>query len=377
MFLLTILGILSLGAWIFLAFFHSSFWMLLFPEPVSMPTETPSVDIIVPMRNEALMLPKTLPSLLKQDYQGSWRIILVDDDSTDHSAEIAESIAKDLNKSDKITILKAPPLKHEWLGKVAAMDFGVQHSDAELILFTDADIYHKKNSLADLVAGAEDRKIDLLSRMSRLNNASTPENLLIPAFVFFFSLLYPFRQVNNPYSKIAAAAGGTMLIRRVVLESIGGLEVIKSKIIDDCSLAKVVKDNGFQIELTLTNDIISVRPYNSIHSLSTMISRTAYTQLEYSPINLAKVVIAMFLLFIVPAFLLAFGVMSKFLLLLSILIVLCMSFLYAPMVQFYYLPLFWVLSLPFAAFIYMVATIDSARLYVKGKGGQWKDRFQA
>ncbi|MCL2474108.1 MAG: glycosyltransferase [Alphaproteobacteria bacterium] len=374
---LAILGILSLCAWIYLFRFHNSFWLLLFPEKVSVPTYTPSVDIIVPMRNEAAMLHKTLPALLKQNYSGDWNIILVDDNSTDQSSGVAESIKKNLDKSNKITILKAPPLKAEWLGKVAAMDFGVQNSSSELILFTDADIYHTENSLTDLVAGAEDRKIDLLSRMAKLNSTNTAEKLLIPAFVFFFSLLYPFRQVNNSYSKIAAAAGGTMLIRRVILETIGGLEVIKSEIIDDCALAKAVKNNGFKIELALTNDIVSIRPYANIDSVSKMIARTAYTQLEYSPFNLVKTILAMSLLFLVPLVLLAFGVISNFMLVLGILIMLAMSILYAPMVQFYYLPIPWVLSLPFAAFIYMAATIDSARLYTKGKGGQWKDRFQA
>jgi hopene-associated glycosyltransferase HpnB len=244
-------GCVAFLAWIYLALGHGSFWSLLLPEDSLLPAQLPTVDIIIPARDEAGALPYTLPSLLMQDYQGEWRVIVVDDHSIDGTAEVAHTVAA-LVKTDRLTVIQAPDLPRGWSGKVAAMHAAASQSKADLLLFTDADIRHAPGSLRHLVSRAEARKIDLVSRMAKLNCVSFAEKLLIPPFIFFFAKLYPFRRANNPASRIAAAAGGAMLIRRSMLDKIGGLTSIGSALIDDCGLAKMVKQAGGRTELTLT-----------------------------------------------------------------------------------------------------------------------------
>lgn len=373
--LLSFLGFLSLGAWGYLALAHGLFWRPLLREGDSGPAALPSVDIIVPARDEAEALPVTLPSLLAQDYPGGWRVILVDDHSSDGTEALARKIAADRGGSDRLQVVSAPDLADGWRGKVAAMNVGVTHSQAEMILFTDADIRHGEHSLRHLVARAEAGKLDLVSRMVMLNCTSFAEKLLIPAFVFFFGMLYPFRRANHPKSSVAAAAGGTMLVRRAMLDKIGGMACIKSALIDDCSLARAIKNAGGRIELALTRDIVSIRPYPDLNDVWGMVARTAYTQLFYSPLLLVGTIIGMLLIYIAPPALFLFApspaaVASGFL---SLMI---MTSIYVPMVRFYRLGFAWALTLPIAAFVYLAATIDSARLHYSGRGGQWKGRVQ-
>jgi hopene-associated glycosyltransferase HpnB len=376
MLIILILAVTAVVAWGYLSLGHGLFWVPLLPKLCIGPQAWPSVDIIVPARNEADALPTSLPSLLSQDYAGDWRVILVNDHSTDRTSEIALKIATDLGKSDRLTVINAPDLPAEWVGKVAAMNAGATASNAAFILFTDADIRHAPASLHQLVARAEARKLDLVSRMVKLNCASFAEKLLIPPFVFFFAMLYPFRRSNSPRSKVAAAAGGTMLIRRAMLVKIGGLACIKSALIDDCSLARAVKDGGGSIELMLTNSIQSLRPYPHITDVWGMVSRTAYTQLRYSPLLLLGTIAGMTVLYILPPALLLLGTTWPTLAL-GMLGWLMLTLIYMPMVRFYGLNRAWALTLPLAAFVYGAATLDSARLYHQGKGGQWKGRSQA
>jgi hopene-associated glycosyltransferase HpnB len=212
--------------------------------------------------------------------------------------------------------------------------------------------------------------------MVRLNCESFAEKLLIPAFVFFFAKLYPFRRANDPGARVAAAAGGVMLVRRAMLDGIGGLTVIKSALIDDCSLARVIKDAGGKIELTLTTDIVSLRPYPHISDIRKMIARTAYTQLSLSPLLLLGTIVGLAFLYLSPVLLFLFAP-TPLALGTGLLAEILMTAIYIPMVVFYRLPWFWALTLPLAAFVYAAATIDSARLYYLGKGGQWKGRAQA
>lgn len=376
MFIFSLLSLLSLAAWLYLALSHGTFWIPLLPQEPVARTEMASVDIIVPARDEAAVLPLSLPSLLMQKYVGAWRVILVDDHSQDGTAEIARKIAVELGLSDKLIIVAAPDLPEGWGGKVAAMDAGVAHSAADFILFTDADIHHKPHSLTKLVAHAETLRLDLTSRMVKLNCVSFAEKLLIPAFVFFFAMLYPFRHANDKKSNIAAAAGGTMLIRRSALNKIGGLSCIKSALIDDCSLAKALKSAGGKIELTLTRDIESLRPYPHISDIWHMVARTAYTQLRHSPLLLAGTVAGMILLYLAPPLFLFFAPTS-FTFVTGLAAYLIITAIYLPTVLFYGLTWVWALTLPVAALVYAAATIDSARLYHQGKGGQWKGRTQA
>ncbi len=376
MFLFSLIGLIGLFAWIYLALAHGQFWVPLLPAKAEEPPNPPSVDIIVPARNEAAVLPLTLPWLLKQNYKGYWRILLVDDHSKDGTAEAARKIAAQAGKPERLTVITPPALPKGWSGKVAAMQAGLHHSSAAMVLFTDADIRHRPESLGELVAAAEERKLDLTSRMANLNCISLAERLLIPAFVFFFGMLYPFRIANSASEKVAAAAGGVMLVRRSMLDKIGGLSPIKSALIDDCRLARVIKDKGGKIELTLTHGIDSVRSYPRVNHVWRMVARTAYTQLGRSPLKLCGAVLGMGLLFIAPPLLFLYGPNVTGLIT-GFLAYLIMTLIYLPMIAFYDLPRAWALTLPAAALIYIAATLDSARLYYLGKGGQWKGRTQA
>ncbi len=259
------------------------------------------------------------------------------------------------------------------------MQAGIEHSNASYVLFTDADIWHPPDSLQKLTARAVEQKLDLVSLMVRLHCESTMEKLLIPAFVFFFAMLYPFRRTNNPESKVAAAAGGVMLVNRQTLEDCGGLAAIKSELIDDCALARLIKHgrgkSTGRIELTLAHDVRSLRDYPNLGEIWHMIARTAFTQLHYSTLLLGGTVLGMGLLFLVPILMPFIG--SVFAMETGFMTYIIMSVLYLPMVLFYRLPFIWCLTLPLAALIYIGATVDSARLYWQGKGGQWKGRAQA
>ena len=349
--ILLFLSALAVFAWLYLTFFHAGFWRLLLDARAPDPAAWPSIDVIVPARDEADALPGTLPSLLAQDYPGTWRIILVDDHSRDGTGDVARRLS--------VMVVIPPALPDGWAGKVAAMNAGVASSNADYILFTDADIAHPPDSLRRLAACAMAKNLDLTSRMVRLHCESLAERLLVPAFVFFFAMLYPFRRAN-------AAAGGVMLVRRKALDAIGGLACIKSALIDDCALAKAIKSRGGRIELTLTRDIRSLRQYPRVADIHHMISRTAYTQLNYSPWLLAGTCAGMGLLFFLPPFAPVMGWAAW----------LIMSAIYLPMVRFYKLSAVWALTLPLAALLYVIATLDSARLHYLGRGGQWKGRAQ-
>ncbi len=368
------LSLAALLGWLYLALFHGGFWKLLFDERSEEPAVWPSIDVVVPARNEADTLPKSLPSLLAQDYPGAWKVILVDDHSSDGTGNVAPELARGHGGSDRLTVIVPPDLADGWSGKVAAMNAGAVHSRSDYICFTDADIEHPPDSLRRLAARAIRGNLDLTSRMARLHCGSFPERLLIPAFVFFFAMLYPFRRASDPESGVAAAAGGVMFVRRQALDAIGGLASIKSALIDDCSLAKAIKSARGRIELTLTEDIQSIRRYPEFADIHRMIARTAYTQLRYSPLLLAGTCLGMIVLFLLPPLLLlsgnplaaGAGGATWFI----------MFLIYLPMVCFYRQPAVFALSLPLAAAIYIFATLDSARLHWQGKGGQWKGRRQ-
>jgi len=379
--ILDVLSLFTLLGWIYLAFFHARFWLPLAEEMPIDPDAWPSIDIIVPARDEADVLPLSLKSLLAQDYPGAWRIILIDDHSADGTAKAANAIAVKSHAAHRLNIYTAPERPENWAGKVAAMQAGVMQSTADYILFTDADITHDANSLRRLAAHAIEMRLDLTSRMVLLHCSSVAEKLLIPAFVFFFAMLFPFRRANHPESKVAAAAGGVMLVKRRALDNIGGLASIKGALIDDCALAAMIKKMGGRqatagrIEIMLTQHIRSLRRDEDIKSVWRMVARTAFTQLRYSPLLLAGTVIGMGLLFLTPALALLFGTPRATSL--ALFTWLMMFLLYLPMTSFYRLPFAWAATLPAAALIYIGATIDSARLYWQGKGGQWKGRNQA
>jgi hopene-associated glycosyltransferase HpnB len=365
-----VVAIVSLAIWLVLIAGRGLFWRPRLPKPAPEPPRWPSVAAVVPARDEAAVIERSIGSLLRQDYPGDFSVVLVDDHSGDRTADIARR----LPGADRLRIVAAPPLPHGWTGKLSAMNRGVQEiGDAELILFTDADIAHHATNLRELVARLEAEKRDLVSLMVKLHCGSVAERLLIPAFVFFFAILYPFAWVADRRRKIAAAAGGCMLIRRTALERIGGIGAIKGELIDDCALARAAKASG-TIRLDLTDKTESIRPYSRIADIWNMIARSAYTQLRYSPLLLAGTVAGMVATYLVPPLLILFA--DGWAPAVGALTWLLMSLVYLPMVLFYRLSPLWAVLLPVTALIYLGATIASALRHYRGRGGSWKGRVE-
>jgi hopene-associated glycosyltransferase HpnB len=345
-------------------------------------TPLPVICAIIPARNEADVLPMTVRSLLRQTYAGKFQIILVDDQSTDGTAEVARQTAAALGRSSALTVINAEPLPAGWTGKLWAMEQGVRYIKTletlpDYVLFTDADIAHDSGNLNRLVTKAQQDDLDLVSLMVLLRCQSVWEKFLIPAFVFFFQKLYPFPWVNNPKSRVAAAAGGCILIRLTVLEQIGGLQILRQALIDDCSLAIAVKKHGNgKIWLGLTQTTLSLRPYDSLKTIWDMVARTAYTQLGYSPLLLGGTVFGMALVYLVSpiAAIVGLGTMNWILCGMGLLGWGLMTIAYLPTIRLYQLAPLWAICLPAIALLYNLMTIDSALRHWRGQGGAWKGR---
>ncbi|MBD2104901.1 glycosyltransferase [Leptolyngbya sp. FACHB-261] len=360
-----ILAAISALAWLWLLLFRGQFWRCdqhLEPSEFSASESTnesktwPSVCAIVPARNEADVLPQTLPTLLQQDYPGPFQIILVDDRSEDGTGEVARS----LDSNGRLKVIQTEPLPSGWTGKLWAMHQGVAQAQAEFLLFTDADIAHSPQSLRTLVSKAQKEKLDLVSLMVLLRVQTFWERLLIPAFVFFFQKLYPFRWANNPARATAAAAGGCVLLRCQSLMQAGGLQTISGALIDDCALAALIKRSGGRVWLGLTRDVLSLRPYDTLSEIWNMVARTAFTQLDYSPWLLTGTVLGMVLLYLIPVLTLGSWLL--------------MSLAYWPTVRLYGSSPWWAFTLPLAGLLYTAMTIDSALRHWSGRGGAWKGR---
>ncbi len=358
------IGWLALIVWVVLFCLHGRFWRsgpeLLAERPVALP----EVDVIVPARDEAATIAPVIASLLEQDYAGKFRVILVDDDSADGTAAVA-------GMDPRLTIITGEPKPIGWSGKLWALAQGVERSDAEVILFADADITHDARHLSALVARLERPRVLMVSEMVRLNCASVPERFLIPAFVYFFQMLYPFNKVNDPASRVAAAAGGTVLIRRNALAQIGGLERIKGALIDDVSLAREVKKLG-PIYLGHSGLATSIRPYPHVADIWNMITRTAFTQLRYSALVLAGTIVGLALVWLAAPYDVAFGHGWGFGAGLVAWLLAMVS--YLPTLRRYGLSRFYALALPLIALFYMAATMASAMQHWRGTGAKWKNR---
>jgi hopene-associated glycosyltransferase HpnB len=389
--IITIITIISLIIWLYLLLFRGKFWLSnqkIDPEKISL-TTYPSVCVVIPARNEADVLPVSLRSLLNQDYLGDFKIILVDDQSDDGTTEIAYELATIFDKTDRLTVISGELLSAGWSGKLWAMEQGIkyikeQNLHPDYILFTDADIEHHKTNLRELVGKSQQENLALTSLMVRLRCQSIWEQFLIPAFVFFFEKLYPFLWVNDPHHKMAAAAGGCILIRQDILEQVGGLEIVRQALIDDCSLAAAVKlklqdvsENPPQgIWLGLSEKTCSLRPYDSLETIWDMVARTAYTQLNYSPLLLIGTVMGLTIIYIVPPVSFIWGLVVGNSLTTSLggITWLLMSISYLPTLRLYKTSLLWSISLPAISFLYLLMTIDSALRHWRGKGGRWKGR---
>ncbi len=341
----------------------------------------PTVCAVIPARNEADLISNTMRSLLLQDYPGVFNIFLVDDRSTDGTANFAEGVAHALNKPQQLHIIFGESLPNGWSGKLWAIEQGIQQAkilSPDYFLLTDADIKHDIGNLRRLIAKAEQEDLDLVSIMVKLRCEDSWEKFLIPAFVFFFQKLYPFRWVNNPKNKTAAAAGGCILIRAAALERIGGIQVIRETLIDDCALAKAIKGtkNQNRIWLGLSTLTCSLRPYPSLATIWDMVARTAYTQLNYSPLLLLGTLIGMTLIYLVPPLALILGAFigNWPIALTGLSAWLLMTWVYLPTIRFYQCSFWFAFSLPAIAFLYTLMTLDSAIRHWQGRGGAWKGR---
>lgn len=380
----------------------SSFHQMLLPDGATSQAAAPSVCVVIPARNEADVLPITVRSLLHQNYPGTIAIIVVDDHSTDGTAEVATATAQTINTSTPPTrsleVLQAAPLPIGWTGKLWALEQGtrlaMQQSDWDFLLLTDADIEHDRMNIGRLVAKAEVDQLELASVMVRLRCESQWEKFLIPAFVFFFQKLYPFPWVNDPQKRTAAAAGGCILIRPAALTRIGGIAAIRQALIDDCALAQAVKaksnhpssqnslhdspSNG-RIWLGLSTSTQSLRPYPDLKTIWDMVARTAYTQLYYSPLLLVGTLLGMILVYLVPPLIGIGGTITGHWNAASVGLVtwVLMAIAYWPTVRFYGLSAGYAACLPAIAFLYTLMTLDSAIRHWRGQGGSWKGRIYA
>lgn len=376
--MLLILSAVSLLIWVYLFFFHGRYWHA--DQRLNGTTddlgEWPDVGVVIPARNEEKTIRRTVRSLLEQDYPGALTIVVVNDNSEDDTATEAEVAAHTPSDHERLTIVNGRPLAAGWVGKMWAISQGIEATrDNKYLLLTDADIEHDKTSVRRLVCKAEKDDLSLVSEMVHLSCVSFWERMLIPAFVYFFQKLFPFPLVNDSVSKLAAAAGGSMLVRRQDLMTAGGIERIKDKVIDDCALAAILKPAG-HIWLGLSEKTKSIRPYEDLNSIWNMVARTAYVQLHFSPLLLLGTVLSMLLIYMVPVVGVCVGMATANLALFAFggVIWLMMWWTFLPTLELYNRSSVWGVVLPLIALIYTAMTLDSARRHYLGRGGAWKGR---
>lgn len=370
-------GLAALLAWLWLALAHGRYWEARISPRAPEPDSWPEVTAIIPARNEAATIADVVRGVLGQDYPGKLRLIVVDDQSGDGTGEVAQNEANSLNSGERIIILRTEHPPQGWSGKVRAMQCGWECALAEggrpaLVWFTDADIAHGPQVLRGLVAQQMQGGWAMVSTMVKLRCECFWERALVPAFVYFFKLLYPFRRVANPQSRTAGAAGGCMLVQGGALEKIGGPAAIRGALIDDCALAAALKGAGGAICLDLTEESWSLRGYPRLADGWNTVARTAYTQLGYSPLRLVGCVLGLGWLFLLPPLAALGG--EGLLRLAGAGAWAVMAGTFWPMVRFYRLNVLWALLLPVITVIYLGATLDSARCYYAGQGGRWKER---
>ncbi|MDE1162188.1 MAG: glycosyltransferase [Acidobacteriaceae bacterium] len=364
-----ILGSLS---WFYLACLHGRFWSSTptLPAPQAL-KQYPRVAVVVPARDEAENIAQSLASLLAQNYEGQLDVILVDDNSSDGTAEIASA----LDNRQRLTILSGKPLEAGWSGKLWAVHQGLSlpaAQSADYILLTDADIEHQPTHVAALVQQAEAQRLDLVSEMVRLHCDTDAEHALIPAFLFFFQMLYPFAWTADPKRRTAGAAGGTMLVKRSAFERIDGVQRIRHNLIDDCALAHEIKSTGGRIWLGHAELASSLRVYADWREVWDMVARTAYVQLRHSPLALLGCVAGMALLYIAPPVLTLFAHGASHWL--GIVTWIVMAAVFQPTLRRYRRSPLWGVALPAIALFYIGATVASAVRHHLGRGGGWKNR---
>jgi hopene-associated glycosyltransferase HpnB len=371
-------GATASAVWIYLLVFRGSFWRIERGDGVGATAPARSVVAVIPARDEADVIGGAVASLLAQDYAGRFDIVIVDDHSSDGTAQIARDAASAIGAADRVTVIEAEPVPDGWTGKLWAVRQGTMRATAmnpDYLLLTDADIVHSADNLRGLVARAESGNFDLVSLMVRLHCRGLWERLLVPAFVFFFFKLYPPRWVADKGRAVAAAAGGCMLLRGTMLQRIGGVDSIRDEIIDDCALARRVKTFG-RVWLGIADETRSVRPYGSWRPLWDMISRCAFAQINYSAGILLMLMVGMAITYLAPPLLVLLSG-SPLAIALGGAAWLLMAASFVPMLRLYRCPAWVALLLPVIAAFYMAATLGSAVQFWRGRGGAWKGRYQA
>lgn len=369
--MIALVSLLTFAVWVYLVGFHGRFWSSSPVLEAARPEGNAKLAVIVPARNEAENIRESLGSLLAQDYPGELSILLVDDNSTDGTGEIAARMGDD----QRLSIIAGEPLPPGWSGKLWAVHQGLMHERARAaryVLMTDADIVHDPDHVSTLVAKADSDGLDLVSEMVRLHCVTAAERALMPAFVFFFQMLYPFASVADPKKSVAGAAGGTMLVSRAALDRVEGVSRIRHHLIDDCALAKQIKATGGKIWLGHTGRAVSARVYASWRDVWDMIARTAYVQLKHSPLMLMGCVAGMGLMYGAPPLLAIFahGLPRAS----GLLCWAMMALIFQPTLRRYRLSPLWGVLLPCISLFYLGATVASAFRHYAGRGGGWKNR---
>jgi hopene-associated glycosyltransferase HpnB len=380
--MLEIIAFFTVLLWLYLLTARGGFWLAQPAESQVQPPAPslwPAVIAVIPARDEAATIARNVTSVLDQNYPGSLRAVLVDDGSQDGTASIAQDAAAEIGAGDRLTVLPGQPLPGGWTGKLWALKQGIetalsQTPSPKYLLLTDADILYEGGAFADLIVRAEHGATVLTSLMVKLNCESFAERALVPAFVFFFQMLYPFAWVNAKNRATAAAAGGCMLVRVDALAKIGGIESIRDALIDDCALGRQMKRVG-PVWLGLSKRVHSIRRYDNFGSIRKMITRSAYAELRYSAARLLAATLGMALTFLAAPILAIFGAGMTALLGLAGWIAMAISF--QPILRFYRLNPMWGATLPLIALAYTALTVESALQYVRGQGGAWKGRIQA
>ncbi len=373
---------LALAIWVYLIAARGDFWRTQkFDDLAPAPTmeRWPSIAVVVPARDEAAGVAACVTSILSQPYPGMLSMVLVDDQSQDGTSQIATDAAAAIGASNRLTVLQGRPLPSGWTGKLWAVKQGLTLVEGrpvqpDYVLLTDADIVYSGDALMRLVARAQSDKLAMTSVMATLRCESFAEKYLIPAFIFFFGMLYPFGWVRNPSRATAAAAGGCILARWDALKNAGGIESIRGSLIDDCALGARLKLQG-PVWLGFSHDVKSVRASDTVANVGQMISRSAYAQLRYSLIFLIGTVIAMTLVFLVPVIISVFG--HGWAAVFAAAAWLLMALAFQPTLRYYGQSAFWGPALPAIAVAYVVFTVNSAIQHFQGRGGMWKGRAQA
>ena len=380
----TIVALASFVVWLYLVLGRGGFWLARDRDDVvpGAPARWPDVVAVVPARNEADVIGRSIGSLLAQNYGGHLRIVVVDDGSSDGTADVLGG-AVETSGRRRLDVLQGAAPPPGWTGKLWALEQGIRLAETtteragdqpRYYLLTDADIGHAPDNVASLVARAEAENRVQVSLMAELSCASLAERFLIPAFVYFFQMLYPFAWVRRRSGSTAAAAGGCVLVQRDALRRADGIAAVRGEIIDDCALARRLRQQG-AIWLGLTRRAISLRPYGGFRQIGSMIARSAYAQLGYSPLMLAGTIVAMMLIFVAPPLLAIaaegaarWGGGGAWLL---------MALSFQPMLRFYRCSPLWGVALPLIAAAYLLFTVQSAVAVWSGRGGLWKGRSQA